>query len=141
MFADAPHEYLAPLREYGEKIGVAFQLIDDVIDIAPEGESGKTPGTDLRAGVPTLPVLLLRQQAVTDSAAAELLAIIDGGLEDDAVLDQAVRRLREHPVAEAAYQEAKRWADEAVADLAPLPESPVKDALRNFAEAVVDRSN
>jgi len=141
MFADAPHEYLEPLRQYGEKIGVAFQLIDDVIDIAEEGESGKTPGTDLRAGVPTLPVLLLREQAKTDSAAAELLAIIDGGLEDDAKLDEAVRRLREHPVAEAAYQEAKRWADEAVANLASLPESPVKDALRNFAEAVVDRSN
>jgi heptaprenyl diphosphate synthase len=141
MFSDAPHEYLEPLRKYGEKIGVAFQLIDDVIDIAEAGESGKTPGTDLRAGVPTLPVLLLREQAKTDPSAAELIAIIDGGLEEDAKLNEAVRLLREHPVAEAAYQEARRWALEAVEDLAPLPESPVKDALRNFAEAVVDRSN
>jgi heptaprenyl diphosphate synthase len=141
MFSDAPREYLEPLRKYGEKIGVAFQLIDDVIDIAEAGESGKTPGTDLRAGVPTLPVLLLREQAKTDPSAAELLAIIDSGLEEDAKLNEAVRLLREHPVAEAAYQEARRWALEAVQDLAPLPESPVKDALRNFAEAVVDRSN
>ena len=141
MFSDAPREYLEPLRRYGEKIGVAFQLIDDVIDIAEAGESGKTPGTDLRAGVPTLPVLLLREQAKTDPSAAELLAIIDSGLEEDAKLNEAVRLLREHPVAEAAYQEARRWALEAVQDLAPLPESPVKDALRNFAEAVVDRSN
>jgi heptaprenyl diphosphate synthase len=141
MFSDAPREYLEPLRKYGEKIGVAFQLIDDVIDIAEAGESGKTPGTDLRAGVPTLPVLLLREQAKTDPSAAELLAIIDSGLEEDAKLNEAVRLLREHPVAEAAYQEARRWALEAVEDLAPLPESPVKDALRNFAEAVVDRSN
>jgi heptaprenyl diphosphate synthase len=141
IFGNAPQEYLVPLRNYGEKIGVAFQLIDDVIDIAEEGESGKTPGTDLRAGVPTLPLLLLREEAKTDSESAELLAIIDSGLEDDAKLDSAVRRLREHPVAEASYQEAKRWADDAVADLAILPESPVKDALRSFAEAVVDRSN
>lgn len=141
MFSDAPREYLEPLRKYGEKIGVAFQLIDDVIDIAEAGESGKTPGTDLRAGVPTLPVLLLREQAKTDPSASELLAIIDSGLEEDAKLNEAVRLLREHPVAEAAYQEARRWALEAVEDLAPLPESPVKDALRNFAEAVVDRSN
>jgi heptaprenyl diphosphate synthase len=141
MFADAPNEYLQPLTNYGEKIGVAFQLIDDVIDIAEEGASGKTPGTDLRAGVPTLPVLLLRTEAATDAEAAALVEFIDSGLEDDAKLAEAVARLRKHPVAEAAYQEAKRWADAAIEDLAPLPESAVKAALRNFAEAVVDRSN
>ena len=127
MFADAPDEYLEPLTSYGEKVGVAFQLIDDVIDIAEAGASGKTPGTDLRAGVPTLPMLLLR--------------FIDSGLEDDAKLAEAVKRLREHAVAEQAYQQAKRWADEAVAALAPLPDSNVKSALKNFAEAVVDRDN
>lgn len=141
MFANAPQEVLQPLTNYGEKIGVAFQLIDDVIDIAEAGASGKTPGTDLRAGVPTLPMLLLRKQALTDSDAAELVEFIDSGLEEDSKLHEAVTRLRNHPVAEAAYQEAKRWADEAIADLAPLPESTVKAALRNFAEAVVDRSN
>ncbi len=141
MFANAPQEVLQPLTNYGEKIGVAFQLIDDVIDIAEAGASGKTPGTDLRAGVPTLPMLLLRKQAINDSEAAALVEFIDSGLEEDAKLVEAVTRLRNHPVAEAAYQEAKRWADEAIADLAPLPESTVKAALRNFAEAVVDRSN
>ena len=112
-----------------------------MIDIAEAGASGKTPGTDLRAGVPTLPMLLLRAQARTDSAAAELVEFIDSGLEDDAKLAEAVKRLREHEVAEQAYQQAKRWADEAVAALAPLPESNVKSALKNFAEAVVDRDN
>jgi heptaprenyl diphosphate synthase len=141
MFADAPEQYLQPLTNYGEKIGVAFQLIDDVLDIAEPGESGKTPGTDLRAGVPTLPMLLLRAQAQTDTDAATLVAFIDSGLDEDAKLAEAVSRLRQHPVAEAAYQEAKRWADSAIEDLAPLPESAVKAALRNFAEAVVDRSN
>lgn len=141
MFANAPQEVLRPLTNYGEKIGVAFQLIDDVIDIAEAGASGKTPGTDLRAGVPTLPMLLLRKQAKTDAEAAELVEFIDSGLEEDSKLHEAVTRLRNHPVAEAAYQEAKRWADEAINDLAPLPESTVKSALRNFAEAVVDRSN
>ena len=141
MFAYAPDEYLAPLTSYGEKVGVAFQLIDDVIDIAEAGASGKTPGTDLRAGVPTLPMLLLRAQEKTDSAAAELVEFIDSGLEDDAKLAEAVKRLREHEVAEQAYQQAKRWADEAVAALAPLPDSNVKSALKNFAEAVVDRDN
>ncbi|MEY4311105.1 MAG: hypothetical protein RLZ71_1031 [Actinomycetota bacterium] len=141
MFSGAPAEYDEPLRVFGEKVGVAFQLIDDVIDISVEGPSGKTPGTDLRAGVPTLPVLLLRKEAETDAEAAELLALIDGDLESDEDLAEVVTRLRNHKVAEAAYLEAKRWADEAVAALAPLPEGSVKNALSVFATAVVDRNN
>ena len=141
LFSNAPAEFGEPLRVFGEKVGVAFQLIDDVIDISEKGPSGKTPGTDLRAGVPTLPVLLLRKAAATDSEAAELLEIIDGGLEDDAQLQKAVSALRNHPVAEQAYLEAKRWADEAVEALAPLPEGSVKNALTVFATAVVDRNN
>jgi len=138
VYGDAPDEYREPLRVYGEKVGVAFQLIDDVIDILSD-ESGKTPGTDLRAGVPTLPTLLLRAQAATDPKAQELVEIIDAGLEEDAQLAKAVELLRAHPALEEAYQTAKQWADEAVLALAPLPDSPVKDALRVFAEAVVER--
>jgi heptaprenyl diphosphate synthase len=138
VYGDAPDEYREPLRNYGEKVGVAFQLIDDVIDILSD-ESGKTPGTDLRAGVPTLPTLLLRAQAATDPKAQELVEIIDAGLEDDAQLAKAVELLRAHPALEEAYQTAKQWANDAVLALAPLPESSVKDALRVFAEAVVER--
>ncbi|MEY2816189.1 MAG: hypothetical protein RJA78_765 [Actinomycetota bacterium] len=138
VYGDGPDEYREPLRVYGEKVGVAFQLIDDVIDIHSD-ESGKTPGTDLRAGVPTLPTLLLRAQAATDSKARELVEIIDAGLEEDAQLAKAVELLRAHPALEEAYQTAKQWADDAVLALAPLPDSPVKDALRVFAEAVVER--
>jgi len=138
VYGDGPDEYREPMRIYGEKVGVAFQLIDDVIDIA-SNESGKTPGTDLRAGVPTMPTLLLRVQAATDPKAQELIEIIDAGLEDDDQLALAVSKLREHPALEESYQLAKTWAADAVAALAPLPDSPVKDALRVFAEAVVDR--
>jgi heptaprenyl diphosphate synthase len=138
VYGGAPEEYREPLRLYGEKVGVAFQLIDDVIDIISD-ESGKTPGTDLRAGVPTLPTLLLRAQANSDPKALELVEIIDAGLQDDAQLAKAVALIRAHPALEQAYQAAKSWADEAVLALAPLPDSPVKDALRVFAEAVVER--
>jgi len=142
MFSGAPEDYLEPLRIFGEKIGVAFQLIDDVIDLQDRsGASGKTPGTDLRAGVPTLPVLLLRERAKSDAAAAELLALIDGDLSGDEQLQLVVDKLRDHEVTEAAYQEAKRWANEAIEALASMPKSSVKTALELFAEAVVDRSN
>ncbi|MEY3908959.1 MAG: hypothetical protein RLZZ90_866 [Actinomycetota bacterium] len=142
ILSGAPAEFEEPMRVYGEKVGVAFQLIDDVIDISEAGPSGKTPGTDLRAGVPTLPVLLLRKAAAAgDQGATDLLELIDGGLEEDSKLNEALVRLRNHPVAEQSYLEAKRWADEAVEALAPLPDGSVKAALGSFAQAVVERTN
>jgi heptaprenyl diphosphate synthase len=142
LFSGADQSLREPVRKYGEAIGVAFQLIDDVIDIHSDGKvSGKTPGTDLRAGVPTLPVLYLRQDAKTDPESAKLIEIIDGGLEDDAVLNKVIEQLREHPATERAFQEAKRWADEAIAALADLPAGPVREALTNFADAVIERQN
>lgn len=139
MFSGADSSYLEPLRLYGEKIGVAFQLIDDVIDIHSDGKtSGKTPGTDLLAHVETLPTLLLREHAKTDSASAALVAKIDSDL-DAASLAEVVAALRVHPVTEQAHQEAIRWAREAVEAISPLPEGAVKQALIQFAEAVVER--
>lgn len=140
MLSGAPAEYEEPMRVFGEKVGVAFQLIDDVIDISEAGPSGKTPGTDLRAGVPTMPVLLLRKAAAAgDKSASDLLTLIDGDLSEDSVLAYVVKRLREHAVAEQAYNEAKRWADEAVEAIQVLPAGSIRDALGMFAQAVVDR--
>jgi heptaprenyl diphosphate synthase len=142
LFSGADQALREPVRKYGEAIGVAFQLIDDVIDIHSDGKvSGKTPGTDLRAGVPTLPVLYLRQDAKTDPESAKLVEIIDAGLEDDAALNKVIELMREHPATERAFQEAKRWADEAIAALVDLPAGPVREALTNFADAVIERQN
>lgn len=139
--AKAPIEYQDALAQFGEKIGVAFQLIDDVIDISEAGPSGKSPGTDLRAHVPTMPVLLLRRLAETDPVAAELLTKIDGDLSSDEALNEVVVALRNHPVADQAYLEAVRWGQEAIAALSVLPDSSSKRALIHFAEKVVDRDN
>ena len=142
LFSGADQGLREPVRKYGEAIGVAFQLIDDVIDIYSDGKtSGKTPGTDLRAGVPTLPVLYLRQDAQHDPASAALVEIIDGGLDDDAALNDVLEQMRKHPATERAFQEAKRWADQAIAALEDLPEGPVREALTNFADAVIERQN
>ena len=142
LFSGADQALREPVRKYGEAIGVAFQLIDDVIDIYSDGKtSGKTPGTDLRAGVPTLPVLYLRQDAEHDPASAKLVEIIDGGLDDDAALNQVLEQMRKNPATERAFQEAKRWADQAIAALKDLPEGPVREALKNFADAVIERQN
>ncbi len=141
MIANAPEKYLEPLSEFGEKVGVAFQLVDDVIDISEAGPSGKTPGTDLRAGVPTMPVLLLRRLAKTDAEAASLVEEIDSDLSSDQRLAEVVAKLRNHPVAEEAFAEAKRWAESAIEALSVLPEGQTKRALTHFANAVVERDN
>jgi heptaprenyl diphosphate synthase len=128
------------LTRYGERIGIAFQLSDDLLDVAAESsELGKTPGTDLREGVPTLPVLLLRRAARAEDA--ELLALLAGDLSDDAVLATAVAGLRVHPVMAEARTEVQRWADDARSTLQPLPESPAKAALESLCDFVVQRSN
>ena len=77
----------------------------------------------------------------TDAAAAALIAEIDGDLSSDERLAEVVEKLRNHPVAEEAYAEAKRWAQEAIAALDVLPEGQTKRALAHFANAVVDRDN
>jgi heptaprenyl diphosphate synthase len=138
-FAGCPPDVVDVLVDYGERIGVAFQLADDVIDLASEsGQSGKTPGTDLREGIPTLPVLLARTS--TDPADAELLALLAGDLTDDARHARALELLRAHPSLEQARAETQSWAHAARAALKPLPEGPVRDALEALADGVVSRN-
>jgi heptaprenyl diphosphate synthase len=152
VFSDAPDEFEQPVIAFGEKIGVAFQLIDDVIDLSPQPEeTGKVPGTDLRAGVATLPLLQLRALAPTDAAAADLLARLERDVlarvgqpntpEDVTAADAAITALRQHPVTNQTLAEAHRWARDAVDALAPLPKGSVKKALTRFAETIVERSS
>ncbi len=128
---------LGALAAYGEEIGVVFQLSDDIIDIASE-TSGKTPGTDLRAGVPTLPTLLLR--AANDPADARLIALLDADLSDDTDLAEALGLLRAHRVMDEAREVIRQRAEVARAHLAPLPNGPAKDALATLCDAVISRS-
>lgn len=137
-FAGCDEGTVEVMRCYGERLGVAFQLADDLIDLAsPSEASGKVPGTDLREGVPTLPVLLVRRAG--DPADAQLLELLAGSLGDDARLAAALDLLRRHPALDQARLETQRWADQAREALAPLPPSPVKAALEDLAAAVVQR--
>ncbi len=139
-FAGAPLEVEDALTAYGEMIGSAFQLSDDILDIASESdESGKTPGTDLREGVPTLPVLLAKRS--TDPADARLLELLDADLTDDALHAEALDLLRKHPAMVQARAYVLERAAEARELLAVLPEgSPVRAALEAFAELVATRT-
>ncbi|MFE0002051.1 polyprenyl synthetase family protein [[Kitasatospora] papulosa] len=143
LMAGADESVVDILTQYGERLGIAFQLADDVLDIASDShESGKTPGTDLREGIPTLPVLHLRARAAAGGSPEdeELVELLDGDLADDARLAEALRRLRAHPALEQARRDTVRYAQEARATLAPLPECYAKAALEELCDAVVHRA-
>lgn len=141
LLSGASEEVISMVKAYGELVGVAFQLADDVIDIVSDGKtSGKTRGTDLREGVPTLPTILLdRAVAAGDESAIKVRALLDADLSSDEALEAAVEALAAHPVTQEAWQIAYDWADRAIAAIAPLPESTAKAALESFAHAVVHR--
>ncbi|WP_320776647.1 polyprenyl synthetase family protein [Streptomyces sp. CRN 30] len=143
MMSGADETVVDVLTQYGERLGIAFQLADDVLDVASDTrESGKTPGTDLREGVPTMPVLRLRERAARLGLAedAELCELLDGDLTDDARLADALSRLRAHPALEQARRDTVRYAEEARSTLAPLPECDAKSALVELCDAVVHRA-
>ena len=137
MVSGASPEIIDALRAYGEEVGVVFQLSDDVIDITSE-ETGKTPGTDLREGVPTLPTLML--DASTDPDDAELKALIDSDLESDEALSEALEGLKIHPVMDRAKAEVRRRAELAQSHLAVLPDGEAKDMLVAVCTDLVERS-
>lgn len=146
LFGGAPRDQVDAVTEFGEKIGVAFQLIDDVIDLSPEtSHTGKLAGTDLRAGVATLPMLLLQRRAEHDDASRDLLARIETGVariaagEPASVLDPEVTELWHHEVTAETEAAARRWADEAVDAISGLPRSATKRALERLAESIVNR--
>ena len=138
MFGGCDPAVVETLREYGERLGMAFQLADDLIDIASESEeTGKTPGTDLREGKATLPVLLAR--ASSDPADARLKELLGSDLRDDDLLAEALGLLRAHPAMEEARTRTYAVARQAQDALAPLPEGEAKHALLALATGVVDR--
>ena len=139
MLAGADEATVDVLTRFGERFGVAFQLSDDLLDVLSESaDSGKTPGTDLREGVPTLPVLLMRRDSRPQDA--RLLGLLDAGLEDDGNHAEALSLLRAHPAMAAAQDEVARWADSARDGLAPLPDVPAKAALAALCDQVVGRT-
>jgi heptaprenyl diphosphate synthase len=139
MLSGASAAEIELLTQWGERFGVAFQLSDDLLDIASESvESGKVPGTDLREGIATLPVLLLRR--ANQPADADLIEALAGDLSSDALLAEVLTGLRGHDVMAQAREVAADWARDAQATLSPLPDIAARAALESLCDFVVSRS-
>jgi heptaprenyl diphosphate synthase len=139
MLSGADPRITETVTEFGELIGIAFQLADDILDIASESaQSGKTPGTDLKEGIPTLVTLLAR--ASDDPADTDLKEILSKPIHDEVLLQQTLARLREHKAMDQAREMLAETAARAVRLLDDLPENSVKQALLGVISAVIHRS-
>jgi heptaprenyl diphosphate synthase len=139
MVSGAPTDIKETLTVFGEKIGIAFQLADDVIDIASDShQSGKTPGTDLREGIPTLVTLnVMRSTRAEDR---ELRELVSAPIKDETSVAQVLRELRVHPALDESREQLQQIARDARTALGPLPVNDVTGALFSLCDAIVDRS-
>ncbi|GAA0897991.1 polyprenyl synthetase family protein [Pseudonocardia zijingensis] len=139
MFSGCAPEHVEALRRFGATIGTAFQISDDIIDIAsPSDSSGKTPGTDLREGIHTLPMLYALQDNGPD--VHRLGVLISRPITDDAEVDEALTLLRNGRGLARARDVLADQAATARAELGKLPPCPATEALASLTNYVVDRT-
>ena len=128
------------LTNFGESMGIVFQLADDIIDIASDSnESGKTPGTDLKEGVPTLVTLHVMQS--NNPKDAELKELLSGPIKSDQLVAETIKTLRNHKALEQSREMIAKYAAETQKHLSALPNGFAKDALISLSEAVVSRTS
>ena len=139
MFSGAPDGVATRIATACGAFGVAWQLADDILDVASESaQSGKTPGTDLREGVPTLPVLhALRSAGPGDARLVELLG---AELTDPVLHAEALALLRAHPAMDMARADLRQWADLARHEILALPDVPARAAFEALCLFVVERT-
>lgn len=136
--AGAPAAHTAAVERFGERIGIAFQLADDILDITGDGAaSGKQPGADLREGIRTLPVLLLVQGG--GPAADEVEEVLAHGA-DEAAIERALATLRASSALREATAVAEATVHAANLELEILPKGPTREALELVSERALHRA-
>ena len=143
LFSGAPAGVADQIAAACEQIGVAWQLSDDVIDIASDSsQSGKTPGTDLRQGVRTLPVLYALRSTGQSPADARLrcAAADEADLTDEALLAEALTLLRGHHAMKESRADVLNWLHEARVSISALPDGPARAAFLALCDFVEKRT-
>jgi len=136
MLSDAPERVVFAAEQYGYKLGLAFQIVDDILDVVGDARDlGKPVGSDMRQGVATLPALLVRDQVPTSL----FQAAYSGGGKQEESIRLLLETIRSRGGVEGSYAEADRLKADAYACLEVLPHGPVRDALLDLGEFVVQR--
>jgi heptaprenyl diphosphate synthase len=139
-FAGVDERLVAALTAFGEEVGVAFQISDDLLDIVSRSEvSGKSPGTDLREGIATLPALFVL--ADDDPADTRLRELVAGPVTDEAEHAEALELLRRSAGLQRATEVLREYANRARARLDGVPPGDVRDALSALCDYVVTRTS
>ncbi len=135
---DAPQAPEEALSRFGYHLGMAFQIIDDILDFTADAKTlGKPAGSDLRAGIITLPVYFYIQQP---ERRQQIIGMIEGRPTGDPIVDEVVQIIRESDAIGQAHDEARAFVDKALANLDALPAAPARDALADVARYVVERT-
>ena len=138
MLSGADREIVETLTKFGEKIGIAFQLADDVIDISSDAsQSGKVPGTDLKEGIPTLVTLQIISSNLEEDK--ELKQLLQSPLPEEKIADVLIK-LRQHRALKDAKSYLHNLSLEAKQLLEPLPAIPARSALESLCDAVIERT-
>ena len=139
LLSGANAQTVETLTKFGEKIGVAFQVADDLLDVtSDETASGKTPGTDLKEGVPTLVTLYVI--AANNPADKDLITKLNGPISEND-LAGVINQLRSHKALAEVKDYLANVASEANSLLADLPEGSAKEALKSLTFALANRSS
>ena len=142
IIGNAPEPDVQALRQYGSDVGMAFQIVDDVLDLR-EGEErlGKPAGHDLTQGTVTLPTLIYASRLSEGSAdMRQLQGVVSGELDDRASVDGVVENIRRSGALEESLREAERFADRAKDRIRGLSDRETRDMLNEIADIVCDRS-
>jgi geranylgeranyl pyrophosphate synthase len=137
ILCGAPEDEIQALRNYGYHLGMAFQIVDDILDFrGDEDRMGKPVANDLRQGIATLPVMLFAEKSPNHPT---LLKAVRREPVNDKEILALVEQIRASGCVEAAMEEARRFASQAQADLATLPHNPYREAMYGIADYTVAR--
>ncbi|WP_417525016.1 polyprenyl synthetase family protein [Marinovum sp.] len=140
VIAGRPEDEVQALFDFGDALGIAFQMVDDLLDYWGSEATGKNIGDDFRERKLTLPVI--KAVALADAEErAFWKRTIEKGQQDEGDLEHALALLNKHGTLEAARQDALAWAGKARAALTRLPEHPIRELLDDLADYVVARVN
>ena len=137
ILSNAPEEVIQGLKEYGYNLGIAFQIVDDILDfISTEAEMGKPVASDLSQGTVTLPSLLLMQRYPEDNPVKR---IFNKEGEKQQNVKQAIEMIRGSGIIEECYRIASNYSTEACQNLGLLPDNLSRQVLITLADYVVQR--
>jgi geranylgeranyl pyrophosphate synthase len=138
ILGEADEATISAMRHFGREVGMAFQMVDDILDFTgDEARLGKPVGSDLRQGLFTLPVLIYLDTHPDDR---DVAALLNGHSGDDEHVSRVVQSVRESGAIALALDEAKTYIHRAQAALAPMPANTYRRALADLADYFVSRN-